>query len=164
MSDPPQACHCTGLDGAVSGPEWTPWPVPGSHVDLLERPICGVLTTMGRDGQPHSSLVWVDYDGAYPRVNTTLERQKGRDMEHDPRVSLLVVDPENTTRFIEIRGDAELVVDGATEHLDALIRQYTGHPRFCGFAYPREQQSKETRVICVIHPRRIVLDAIHVQS
>ena len=77
MSDPPQACHCTGLDGAVSGPEWTRWPVPGSHVDLLERPICGVLTTMGRDGQPHSSLVWVDYDGAYPRVNTTQERQKG---------------------------------------------------------------------------------------
>ena len=153
MSDSPQACHCTGLDGAVNGPEWTPWPVPGSHVDLLERPICGVLTTMGRDGQPHSSLVWVDYDGAYPRVNTTLER-----------VSLLVADPENTTRFIEIRGDAELVVDGATEHLDALTRQYTGHARFYGFAYPRGQQSKETRVICVIHPRRIVLDAIHVQS
>ena len=119
---------------------------------------------MGRDGQPHSSLVWVDYDGACPRVNTTLERQKGRDMEHDPRVSLLVVDPENTTRFMEIRGDAELVVDGANEHLDALTRQYTGHASFYGCAYPREQQSKETRVICVIRPRRIVLDAIHVQS
>ncbi len=78
----------------------------------------GVLTTMGRDGQPHSSLVWVDYDGAYPRVNTTQERQKGRDMEHDPRVSLLVVDPENTTRFIEIRGDARVRRRAvATEHL-----------------------------------------------
>jgi PPOX class probable F420-dependent enzyme len=119
---------------------------------------------MGRNAQPHSSLVWVDYDGVCPRVNTTLERQKGRDLEHDPRVSLLVVDPEITTRFIEIRGEAELLVDGAIEHLDALTRRYTSHPRFYGFVYPREQQAEETRVICLIRPRRIVLDAIHVRS
>ena len=119
---------------------------------------------MGRDGQPHSSLVWVDYDGACPRVNTTLKRQKERDLGHDSRVSLLVVDPENTTRFIEIRGDVELVIDGAIEHLDALTRKYTSHPHFYGFVYPREQQAEETRVICLIHPRRIVLDAIHVRS
>ena len=28
-----------------------------------DPPICGVLTTMGPDGQPQSSLVWVDTDG-----------------------------------------------------------------------------------------------------
>jgi PPOX class probable F420-dependent enzyme len=164
VSNPPQARRCAGLDGAMSGPESTPPSIPGSHQDLLERPICGVLTTMGRDGQPHSSLVWVDYDGTCPRVNTTLERQKGRDLEHDPRVSLLIVDPENSTRFIEIRGDAELVIDGAIEHLDTLTRRYTSHPRFYGFVYPRGQQSEESRVICLIHPRRVVLDAIHMGS
>jgi hypothetical protein len=26
--------------------------IPASHLDLLTRPICGVLTTMGRNGQP----------------------------------------------------------------------------------------------------------------
>ena len=35
--------------------------IPASHLDLLTRPICGVLTTMGGDGQPQSSLVWVDW-------------------------------------------------------------------------------------------------------
>ena len=38
-------------------------PIPASHLDLLTGPICGVLTTMGGDGQPQSSLVWVDHDG-----------------------------------------------------------------------------------------------------
>lgn len=135
--------------------------IPSSHLDLLTRPICGVLTTIGPDGQPHASLVWADHDAGCPQVNTILERQKGRDLEHDPRVSLLMVDPEDTTRFMEIRGEVEIVRDGAVPHLDRLTRQYTRHPRFYGFVYPSEQQVKETRVVCRIHPSRVVLDAIH---
>jgi len=135
--------------------------IPASHLDLLTRPICGVFTTIGPDGRPESSLVWVDVDGECARVNTTLERRKGRNLLADPRVSLLVVDPDNTARFIRIRGDAELVTGGALEHLDALTRKYTRHPRYYGFVYPVEQQARETRVICRIHSRRITLDAIH---
>jgi PPOX class probable F420-dependent enzyme len=135
--------------------------IPASHLDLLTRPICGVLTTMGADGQPQSSLVWVDVDRGCARVNTTLERQKGRNLLADPRVSLLVVDPDNTSRFMQVRGDAELVTAGALEHLDALTRRYTSHPRYYGYVYPEEQQALDTRVICRIRARRITLDAIH---
>jgi PPOX class probable F420-dependent enzyme len=138
-----------------------PVAIPESHLDLLTRPICGVLTTMGADGQPQSSLVWVDHDGECALVNTTLERQKGRNLLFDPRVSLLVVDPDDTARFIQIRGDSQLVTKGAVEHLDALARRYTRHPRFYGFVYPAEQRQRETRVICRIHLRRITLNAIH---
>jgi PPOX class probable F420-dependent enzyme len=135
--------------------------IPASHLDLLTRPICGVLSTMGPDGQPQSSLVWVDFDGTCARVNTTLQRQKGRNLLANPKLSLLVVDPENTGRYMQVRGDAELVTDGALEHLDALTRKYTRHPCYYGFIYPETQQARETRVICRIHARRISLDAIH---
>ena len=136
-------------------------PIPASHLDLLTRPICGVLTTMGADGQPQSSLVWVDYDGACARTDTTLERQKGRNMQANPKVSLLIVDPDNTGRFLQIRGDAELVTEGALEQLDALTRKYTRHPRYYGYIYPADQQARQTRVIVRLHARRITLDAIH---
>ena len=138
-------------------------PIPPSHLDLLTRPICGVLTTMGGDGQPQSSLVWidVDVDGACAQVNTTLERQKGRNLLANPKVSLLVVDPDDTARFIQIRGDVELVTDGALDHLDTLTRTYTRHPAYYGWIYPVAQRSLETRVICRIHARRVTLDAIH---
>ena len=135
--------------------------VPASHLDLLTRPICGVLTTMGGDGQPQSSLVWVDHDGACARVNTTLERQKGRNLAANPKVSLLVVDPDNTGRYLQLRGDAELVTDGALTHLDALTRKYTRHPGYYGHIYPAAQRWRETRVICRIHARRITLNAVH---
>ena len=135
--------------------------IPASHLDLLTRPICGVLTTMGGDGQPQSSLVWVDWDGACARVNTTLERQKGRNLAANPRVSLLVVDPDNPGRYLQLRGDAELVTDGALGDLDAVTRKYTPYPAYYGHIYPIAQRSRETRVICRIHARRITLDAIH---
>ena len=137
--------------------------IPASHLDLLTRPICGVLTTMGGDGQPQSSLVWVDVDpdGACAQVNTTLERRKGRNLAANPKVSLLVVDPDNTSRYLQLRGDAEVVFDGALDHLDALTRSYTRHPAYYGHIYPAAQQARETRVICRIHARRITLDAIH---
>ena len=136
-------------------------PIPASHLDLLLRPICGVLTTMLADGQPQSSLMWVDFDGACARVNTTLERCRRRNVLANPRVSLLIVDPDDTGRFIQIRGDAELVTDGALEHLDELTRQYTVHPCFYGHVHPVERQVRDTRVTCRIHARRISLDAIH---
>ena len=137
--------------------------IPASHLHLLTRPICGVLTTMGGDGQPQSSLVWVDVDpdGACAQVNTTLERQKGRNLVANPRVSLLVVDPDNPGRYLQLRGHAELIFDGALEHLDKLTRSYTRHPAYYGHIYPTAQRARETRVICRIHARRITLDAIH---
>jgi len=116
---------------------------------------------MGPEGQPQSSLVWVDFDGECARVNTTFSRRKGRNLLNNPKLSLLVVDPNDAGRFIQIRGDAELVTDGALEHLNALTRKYTSQPRYYGFIYPLEQQARETRVICRIHPRRTTLDAIH---
>jgi PPOX class probable F420-dependent enzyme len=139
----------------------TDQPIPASHLDLLERPICGVFTTIGPDGWPQSSLVWIDHDGSCARVNTTLQRQKGRNLLADARVSLLVVDPDNTARFVQVRGDAELLTEGAVEHVDALARRYTRHSSFYGGVYPETQRDLETRVTCRIHARRVTLDAIH---
>jgi PPOX class probable F420-dependent enzyme len=136
-------------------------PIPTSHLDLLTQPIHGVFTTMMPDGQPQSSLVWCDYDGECARVNTTRERQKGRNMLVNPKVSLLIVDPEDTSRYIELRGDVEILEAGAREHLDQLTRAYTQHPHYYGYIYPVAQQQRETRIICRIHAKKISLDAIH---
>lgn len=136
-------------------------PIPRSHLDLLRRGICGVFTTMDRSGQPQSSLVWLDTDGECARVNTTLERQKGRNLLADPRASLLVVDPDDTSRYVQIRGEVELVRDAALQHLDALTRTYTDKAGFYGPVQPAAMAAKETRVICRLHPAHVTCDAIH---
>lgn len=136
-------------------------PIPESHLDLLTRHIHAVLTTMMPDGQPQSSLVWCDYDGQCACLNTTLQRQKGRNLSANPKAALLVVDPEDTSRYIEIRGEMQIIYDGAQQHLDDITRQYTRHPCYYGHIYPCEQQTRETRIICRLIATKITLDAIH---
>lgn len=137
--------------------------IPESHQDLLRRPVHGVLTTIMPDGQPQMSIVWVDYDGCYILINTTLERQKGKNMMANPKVNVLTIDPENGSRFLEVRGEvAEITQQGAIAHADKQTRAYTanGKDHFYGDIYPLEQQEKETRVIVKISPRKLTTDAI----
>lgn len=136
-------------------------PIPDSHRDLLVEPVHGVLSTMMPDGQPQSSIVWTDYDGTCILINTTLERQKGRNMSANPKVALLVIDPKDGSRWIEVRGKVvEIQREGAESHADKLTRLYTGKQHFYGDIYPVEQRQKETRVIIKIEPLKISLDAI----
>ena len=135
--------------------------IPVSHLDLVCEPVHGVLTTMMPDGQPQASMVWVDYDGTHILINTTLERQKGKNMQANSKVTLLVVDPKNSSRWIEVRGTVvDIRQQGAVLHADHLTQRYTGKQHFYGDIYPVQQEQKETRVIVKIEPIKISLDAI----
>lgn len=137
--------------------------IPESHINLLLDPVCGVLTTMMADGQPQMSVVWVDYDGEYILINTTLERQKSKNMVADPKVNVLLVDPQNGARFLEVRGEVTAINQlGAITHADKQTQAYTNNAkqRFYGDIYPKERQQEETRVIVKIKPLKITTDAI----
>ncbi|MGQ9889825.1 MAG: PPOX class F420-dependent oxidoreductase [Aggregatilineales bacterium] len=134
--------------------------VPDSHRDLLTQPVHAVLTTMMPDGQPQSSVVWADYDGQHVLLSTTLERQKGRNMQANPKVTLLVVDPHNPKRWIEVQGRVvEMTTDDAEALADRLTQAYTDKRHFYGDIYPAELRAQETRVIVRIEPVRVSLDA-----
>jgi PPOX class probable F420-dependent enzyme len=135
--------------------------LPPTHRGLLERPTTAALSTRLPDGSAQTQPVWFEAEGNDILVNTTRERRKARNLEADPRATLLVVDEGDDGRWIEVRGDVDITTVGAVEQLDRLTRRYTTHPRFYGYVYPLERLERETRVIVRIHPRRIVCDAIH---
>jgi PPOX class probable F420-dependent enzyme len=137
--------------------------IPESHLDLLLGPVDGVLTTVMPDGQPQMSIVWGDYDGEHVLINTTSERQKGKNMQVNPLVNVLMIDPQNGARFLEVRGEVvEITQDGAIAHADKQTRAYSKDAKhhFYGDIYPVEQQQKETRVIVKISPKKITTNAI----
>lgn len=135
--------------------------IPITHRDLLTGPYHGVLSTMMPNGQPQSSIVWVDYDGRYILLNTTLERQKGQNMKDNPLVALVVIDPADSSRWIAVRGlVAEMTTDGAEAHADKLAWRYDGKRHFYGDVLPVEQKYNETRVIVKIEPVRVNCDAV----
>jgi hypothetical protein len=63
-------------------------------------------------------------------VNTEVHRQKYRNVERDPRVTVMIWDKEDPYRFVEVRGEVVEKVKGARarEHIDELSQKYLGRP------------------------------------
>ena len=128
--------------------------IPDAFRDLLDRPIVVTLVTVMPDGQPQATPVWCDYDGQYVRVNTARGRQKDKNMKPGAKVTVLAIDPENTGRWIEIRGRIAVETEqGAVEHINSLSALYDGRPDF--FADKPERRHTEQRVTYKIEPLRV---------
>ncbi len=106
-------------------------PITENFHDLFTRPILCAITTINPDGQPHTVPVWCDYDGTYVRVNMPAATRKARNLEVNPKLSLLIIDPQQPFHWIEIQGYVREVFDvahGATDHINKLSEKYTGNP------------------------------------
>jgi PPOX class probable F420-dependent enzyme len=115
---------------------------------FLENPFVGVVTTLQPDGMPQSTVVWVDVDEDGVSVNTAYGRVKPRNLERDPRLSLVVVDPNDPYRWFKLSGTGTLVDDGADEQIDRLSKKYTGRDVYAS------RQPGERRVTVRITPTR----------
>lgn len=116
---------------------------------FLEQPFYGALTTLREDGSPHTTVVWVDVDDEGVSVNTAAGRAKPRHLERDPRVSLIVIDPQDAYRWLSVSGRAELTTEGADEQIDRLAKKYFGHDRY------RSRKPGEQRITVRIRPEHV---------
>jgi PPOX class probable F420-dependent enzyme len=98
----------------------------GEQANLIEAPNFATVATLNPDGSPQLSIVWIDWDGEHVVFNTAAGRTKVRNLERDPRVSVLVVDHADGYRWVAIRGRAEITAEGADAHIDRMARKYTG--------------------------------------
>ncbi|HYY64088.1 MAG TPA: PPOX class F420-dependent oxidoreductase [Gaiellaceae bacterium] len=114
---------------------------------LLLEPNFATVGTLGPDGSPQLTIVWIDWDGANVLFNTAAGRAKPRNLERDPRVNVLVADRADGYRWVAILGRAELTADGAAEHIDKLARKYTGE----GW----EPKPGEQRLLVRVRPERV---------
>lgn len=98
------------------------------------------LATLMPDGSPQVTPVWFNTDGTYLLINSAAGRVKDRNMRARPEVALVIADPKNPYRYIQIRGRVvEFTPTGADAHIDALSAKYTGNPRYQGRS-PGEQR------------------------
>jgi PPOX class probable F420-dependent enzyme len=95
---------------------------------LAQQPNFAALSTLMPDGRPQTHVMWVDADDEHLLINTELHRQKARNVERDPRVTVTVIDRENPYHYAEVRGRVVEVVRGdqARAHIDQLSRKYFG--------------------------------------
>lgn len=124
--------------------------IPREFLDLFEKRAFACLATLLPSGAPQATPVWCDFDGAYVLVNSARGRVKDRNIRRDPRVSLVILDPDNPYRYLGIQGRVvEITEEGADAHIDRLAKKYLGVDR-----YPYRQPG-EVRVIYKIKPERV---------
>lgn len=94
-----------------------------------------VLAVNSADGPPSQSVMWFDLDPERPDtilMNTMVRRLKYRQLQEDPRVSLLF---EDGLRWVAMRGTVELdpTFEPALQHIQDLARRYRADPeRYAG--------------------------------
>jgi PPOX class probable F420-dependent enzyme len=95
-----------------------------------------VLAVSSADGAPSQSVMWFDLDPDDPDtilMNTMVRRLKYRQLQADPRVSLLF---EDGLKWVAMRGTVELdaTFEPALAHIQQLARRYKGDPE--RYAWP----------------------------
>jgi hypothetical protein len=71
--------------------------------------------------------VWVSYDEGRITLNSERARRKTRNLVADPRATLLIVDPHDQHRYLELRCNVTSITEvGALEHRARLDRTYLG--------------------------------------
>src|SRR3954471_335274 len=115
-------------------------------IRLAKEANFAALTTLMPDGQPQTQMMWVDADDDHVLINTEVHRQKFKNVERDPRVTVAIFDRENPYSYVEVRGRVAEMVRGpeARAHIDALSQKYQG------VDYPAPIESE--RVILRIEP------------
>ncbi len=127
-------------------------PIPDEFLDLFHKKTFAHLATLMPDGSPHVTSVYVDYDGRHILVNSARGRVKDRNMEERPEVAIQIPDPDNSDRYVVVRGPVvEITEEGADAHLDRLAQRYLDKD-----VYPPSMRFPgEVRCLYKIEPRHV---------
>src|SRR4029078_7496335 len=102
--------------------------IADKYLDLLQqKKTFAHLATVMSDGSPQVTPVWFDYSDGIVRVNTARCRVKARTLKEGAPGALSIIDPDNTYRYIQIRGHVRKATEaGASQHIDSLAKKYLG--------------------------------------
>jgi PPOX class probable F420-dependent enzyme len=119
---------------------------------LLESKNFATVSTLRADGSIHSVFVWVHAEGDQVVLNSAKGRAWPRNVERDPRVTILVADQADPYTYVQVRGRVVRTVedDEAREHIEELSQKYTGH-EYNGFT------PGEVRVKYWVEPDKVIV-------
>jgi PPOX class probable F420-dependent enzyme len=121
--------------------------IPQTHRDLLDSRFA-TIATVGPDGRPQLSEVWFLADGDTVSVSLNGQRQKTRNLRARPAVNLFILDLANPMRYLELRGDADVVEDADRRFADRVGQKYGADLR-------QMDGPGDQRYVVTIRPQRV---------
>ncbi len=116
---------------------------------LLDRPVTMTLGLIGSDGRPSLTPMWFDYEGDQVLVNTASPRSKCQWIRDNPRLTILLVNPDNPYHWVQIKctvarelGESEDGGDFVTRQVDRIWTKYTGEKPPYGLRDPAIEEKR----------------------
>lgn len=126
---------------------------------LLAEPVTMTLGLIGPDDRIGLTPMWFDYEGDKILVNTASHRRKCEWIRKNPRLTILLVNPNNPYHWVQIKCTVEKEMrewepggEYVTKQLDRIWTKYTGKP---GPYALRDPKIDEKRVLFVCGIDRI---------
>jgi PPOX class probable F420-dependent enzyme len=112
------------------------------------------VTTMLPSGLFQTQIMWVGVRDGAVVLNTETHRRRYKNLERDPRITVLIRDEDDPYRYAEVRGEVTGMTTGpeAREHIDELARKYTGRD------YPPDAIKSERVLLTVTPHRQTIID------
>ena len=117
---------------------------PDSHRDLLDAQVAS-LATVGRNGFPQMTEIWFLHEDGELKLSLNTARLKTRNLQRDPKCSLLLLDLKNPYRYLEVRGNARVEPDDDYEFAQKLGAKYNADLK-------EHDNPGESRVVVTIDP------------
>lgn len=124
--------------------------IPESHRDLVSensKAIAYLATTLP-GGAPVISPVWFGVINEQIAIVTSAKALKTKNVQARPFVSIVLQDPDNLYRYVQIRGRyVNSISNNARDFLDTLSRRYIGKD------YP--EATSDDSLILLIQPEHV---------
>ena len=91
-------------------------------VDLLSKRATAVITTLLPGGSPHSVVAGVVLDGDQLVSHAGPAARRLANLRADPRIDVVVIDPDSPMRYVEVRGTAT-IHEGGGEALGERFKE-----------------------------------------
>jgi PPOX class probable F420-dependent enzyme len=96
--------------------------------DMAKDKNFATLSTILPSGYPMTHVMWVDADDEHLLMNTEVHRDKYKNVQRDPRVTVTIIDRDDPYKYAEVRGTVVDEVRGqaARDDIDWLSQKYNG--------------------------------------
>lgn len=120
--------------------------IPAAFLDLLQNPNIGVLATVRADGAPSATPMWFLWEDGRLLFTHTTYRAKIAELEATGLATLLVIDPTNPLRYLQVRARlGEITPDPTGAFYVRLARRY-------GAGNPSAPSDAADRVVIALDP------------
>jgi PPOX class probable F420-dependent enzyme len=124
--------------------------IPESHLDLMDAPLTAIFTSVNADGSPQSSAIWYMWEDGRLWFSTKRWAKKFRNLPERPLAGFIVVDRNDESRYVEIRGVAAIAEDPGCVGRDRIRAKH-------GIDASAPDPYTADRVLVTLEPSRVVV-------